>query len=269
MLPAPQSSQPTGFTTGQNRKMDERRRQLRMVVYQGDGAAIVATVEEEAGEGAVPGDALQLVGDGLCAALAQHATGADRLAASCARALRERDLDGDDDLADQLEAALGHKPTPMLRRLPVDLENLAGILEGNPIDGGGRIDLTSGEVWTAAAIDYARETGEEDEDDAEDSDRWLGVECEGSRDGYRDMERFAGTVTDPALAGRLDVALGGRGAFRRFKDVLAAHDDQLEHWYGYSEERQRGRARSWLTRAGYTPASVTASHPDPDPPPET
>ena len=29
---------------------------------------------------------------------------------------------------------------------------------------------------------------------AEDSDRWLWVDCEGSRDGYRDMERFIGTV---------------------------------------------------------------------------
>ncbi len=27
--------------------------------------------------------------------------------------------------------------------------------------------------------------------------------------------------------------------------------DELERWYALSEERQRGRARSWLTAAGY------------------
>lgn len=38
-------------------------------------------------------------------------------------------------------AALGAIPTPMLRPLPVDLEELASILEGDPVYGGGRIDL--------------------------------------------------------------------------------------------------------------------------------
>jgi hypothetical protein len=68
-------------------------------------------------------------------------------------------------------------------------------------------------------------------------------------------EWFTGTVTDPVLAGRLDVALNGRGAFRRFKDVLVAWDDELERWYRFSNERQRGRARSWLADAGYTVAA--------------
>jgi hypothetical protein len=57
----------------------------------------------------------------------------------------------------------------MLRPLPVDLEELAGVLEGDPVQGGGRIDLQSGEVWPQAAIDYAQEIGEEIEegDDAD------------------------------------------------------------------------------------------------------
>jgi hypothetical protein len=48
----------------------------------------------------------------------------------------------------------------------------------------------------------------------------LWVHCEGSRDGYRDMERFIGTVRDPGRADRLEIAISGRGAFRRFKDIL-------------------------------------------------
>ena len=50
---------------------------------------------------------------------------------------------------------------------------------------GGRADLATGEVWPAPAVDYAREIGQEDEDESDDPDKWLWVHCEGSRDGYR------------------------------------------------------------------------------------
>jgi hypothetical protein len=33
------------------------------------------------------------------------------------------------------------------------------------------------------------------------------VECVGSRQGYRDMERFIATVEDPAIVDRLDIAI--------------------------------------------------------------
>ena len=52
-------------------------------------------------------------------------------------------------------------------------------------------------------------------------------------------------------AQQLAIAIEGRGAFRRFKDVLARWPGELERWYALSEQRQRGRARSWLTEAGY------------------
>jgi len=101
-------------------------------------------------------------------------------------------------------------------------------LEGDPLSGSGRLDLNTGEVWPAAAIEYARETGEEDEDTSEDPDRWLWVRNTGSRAGYRDMAEFIDTVTDPDRADRLGIAIQGRGAFRRFKDTLARWPVELE-----------------------------------------
>lgn len=82
-------------------------------------------------------------------------------------------------------------------------------------------------------------------------DKWLWVHCEGSRDGYRDMELFIGTVRDPGRADRLEIAISGRGAFRRFKDVLDRWPGELDRWYAFSAERQHGRARAWLADAGY------------------
>jgi hypothetical protein len=77
------------------------------------------------------------------------------------------------------------------------------------------------------------------------------------------MERFIGTIADRDRADRLEIASEGEGAFRRFKDVLARWPDELERWYAFPEERQRGRARAWLAAAGYRPAPPTEPGPDP------
>ena len=171
--------------------------------------------------------------------------------------LRDRDWEGDAELAAGLEAVLGSGPMPLLRPLPVDLEELAGVLEGDPATGGGRIDLQTGDVWPQPAIEYAEETEDLDDiDDIDDEDeqRWLWVECEGSRPGYRDMELFIAELNDIDQVNQLGIAISGRGAFRRFKDQLSRWPQLLEQWYAFSEDRQRGRARAWLAAEGYASA---------------
>jgi hypothetical protein len=221
---------------------------LRSVVMRGDHAGLVATLSQAPW----PVDSLQIIGDGLLAAVRQGTAGSADLAQDCVNALRERQWAGDQELAEVLDAALGNGPTPVLRPLPVDLEELSMVLEGDPVQGGGRIDLRTGEVWPQSAIEYAEEVGEIDEDD-DDPDRWLWVECEGSHDGYRDMEWFIDDLDDPQFADRLARAISGRGAFRRFKDRLFDRPDLMTRWYAFSNDRQRGRARSWLATEGYVP----------------
>jgi hypothetical protein len=211
----------------------------------------------------MPDDALQLIGDGLQAALVDHVEGAPEVAADCVSALRDRGWSGDEELADQLAAALGTAAIPMLRPLPIDLEELTLILEGDPMHGSGRVDLHTGEVWHRAAIEYAREIGDEDDDESENADRWLWVDCEGSHAGYRDMELFIGTVDNVEQADRLEIAIQGRSAFRRFKDVLARWPHELDRWYAFSEDRQRGRARAWLADAGYRVAPLSTRRREP------
>src|ERR671924_760384 len=158
---------------------EEQRSALRAAVYRGDGPAVVELLR---GVGA-DDDALQLAGDGVIAAVMQRVDGAAELARKLVVGLRHRRWDGDGELADQLEAQLGSGPAAMLRVVPVDLEELAGILEGDPVSVGGRIDIRTGEVWPRAAIEYAVETGDEDEDTGDDPERWLAVHGEGSREG--------------------------------------------------------------------------------------
>jgi len=226
----------------------EERSQLRGALARGDGAALV----QHLGARPWPDDALQLIGDGLLVALRREVEEAAGLAGECVSALRVRGWQGDEELADALEARLGTGATRLLRPLAVDLEELAMALEGDPISGGGRIDLRTGEVWPQAALEYAKEVGEDDEvGDDDDPDRWLWVESEGSRAGYRDMEWFISDIDDPEVADRLSIAITGRGAFRRFKDVLSRWPDLMERWYGFADDRQRGRARAWLAVEGY------------------
>jgi hypothetical protein len=188
-------------------RTDRRRISLRVKVPAEDGTAVVEMTSP-----GVPENGLQAFGDWVLAALEQHADGAAEAARLMIAALRERDWEGDDALADQLDALLEGGAIPDLRPLPVDLDELAGILEGDPMYGGGRVDLATGEIWPAPAIDYAREIGQEDEDESDDPDKWLWVHCEGSRDGYRDMELFIGTVRDPGRADRMEIAISGRSA---------------------------------------------------------
>jgi hypothetical protein len=225
--------------------IDEWRTALRVEVYVGDAAGVVRTLAP-----GVSDEVLQLAGDGALVALAERVDEAGELARCCAAALRARDWEGDDELAEQLEGALGLRPVPLLRRLPVDLDELSCVLEGDPARGGGRIDLRTGEVWPQAAVDYEHETGGEDDDDP---DQWLEVLCEGSAAGYRDLEDFIDTIPDDDLAARLAHAISGQGAFGRFKDVLAHTPEQLERYYAFSDERRRGRARAWLATEGYSP----------------
>lgn len=233
----------------------ERLREFRAAVFTADGEALVSLLRA----GPWPGHALQLIGDGLLAALAQNIGGARELAERCVTDLRERDWVGDEDLVDALSASLGAGPAPLLRSLPVDLDQLVDVLEGDAVAGGGRIDLHTGEVWPEAVFEYGLESEDEGEDEnLDDGDRWLWVVSEGSRAGYRDMELFVAGVAEPDLADRLARTLEGRGAFRRFRDEMTGWPDLQDRWYVYSAERRRGRARAWLAAEGFTPAVPAA-----------
>ena len=226
-------------------------------IYRGDGPAIVTVLT---GDGR---DLLQsmpqLAGDGLLCALAQQLPAAQQLAAEVVAILRHRDWDGDAELADQLDPSSSDPDQVPLRPLRVDLEQLAAVLEGDPRDGGGRIDLTTGEVWPEVAFD------DEDEDEDEDeTSRWLWVDGNGSRASYHDMAEFITTIPDPDLADRLERAIHGKGAFGRFKNQLAHHPTAFERWFTFSAERQRGRARQWLATNGYRPAPTGHLSPDKD-----
>ncbi len=49
-----------------------------------------------------------------------------------------------------------------------------------------------------------------------------------------------------ALKEKLWIALNGKGAFRRFKDVLLNYPEKREKWFSFKDERLKKRVMEWL-----------------------
>jgi hypothetical protein len=76
--------------------------------------------------------------------------------------------------------------------------------------------------------------------------RYIRVERDDPYGDYRDMEYFVGIVEDARLRERLGDAIRGRGAFRRFKDLLARHPEIEAEWFDFKDARLQQRVSDWL-----------------------
>lgn len=86
--------------------------------------------------------------------------------------------------------------------------------------------------------------------DEVDLDRFVAIPKRESSEAYEDMVDFADTVTDAHLRDLLDVALRGKGAFRRFKDVLLGYPAERERWFRFEERRRREAIEAWAREEG-------------------
>lgn len=93
---------------------------------------------------------------------------------------------------------------------------------------------------------------------ADEIEHYLRIEPASSREQYRWMERFVSSVSDPALRERLIIAIDGKGAFRRFKDVLIAYPAERERWFSYRADLLHWHIHNWLTDHG-----IEAAEPPP------
>jgi hypothetical protein len=218
--------------------------EVRAAIAAADAARFLAAVT-----GREVDDALQQVAAGVPMALQQRREQAEPVALSLINRLTWRAGAGDEVLAEDLLARLRREPLKG-REAPVDLEMLSTELEGDlDTSSGGYIDLETGAVYGESASDPMLVGDDAAIDVEEEPHRWLRFDRIGSRDEWRDMAAFAARQRDVALRERLERAIEGKGAFRRFRDLV--HDENLvEQWYAYSTDRQMGRAREFLAHEG-------------------
>jgi hypothetical protein len=93
------------------------------------------------------------------------------------------------------------------------------------------------------------------------------IEPVSSREQYRWMERFIPMVEEGELRDQLTSAIDGKGAFRRFKDVLMTYGTERERWFAFRSERLRVFMEAWLTAHGLAPTARPVWPPDAPPEP--
>ncbi|HWP08499.1 MAG TPA: UPF0158 family protein [Polyangiaceae bacterium] len=136
-----------------------------------------------------------------------------------------------------------------LRDVPVDWEALEDAFENNAPEVHSYLHVGSGEVLRV--VDGIADP-EMHARIASDS-AYLRIEPVSSREQYRWMERFIPMVEEPNLRAQLSQAIDGKGAFRRFKDVLIAFTAERERWFAFRSERLRVFMEAWLAANAMRP----------------
>jgi hypothetical protein len=163
-----------------------------------------------------------------------------------------------------------------MKKLKVDLGELVHELElGENLELSGYLDTETGEIISmpddvmraaedsdAAAEglpDWEQELVETAESIlGDEKNRYLLIPKRESREGYEIMVAFAESVRGTGLRDMLSVALNGKGAFRRFRNILNGHPAELERWYTFKDDWMREEAVQWLIMNGIEPVQVAS-----------
>jgi hypothetical protein len=148
--------------------------------------------------------------------------------------------------SDMSGAGAGQPP----RDVPIDWEALEDAFENNAPEVHSYLHLSTGEVLRV--VDGIADP-EMHQRIASDTS-YMRIEPVSSREQYRWMERFIPMVEDKPLSDLLTQAIDGKGAFRRFKDVLMSHGAERERWFAFRSERLRVFMEAWLAAHALKPA---------------
>ena len=149
--------------------------------------------------------------------------------------------------------------------IPIDWDALETAVERNAPDTESFLDRTTGQVVTVVAGDP--EAPLRKQRVADNIHNHVRVEPASSREQYRWMERFVASVSDPTLRERLIISIDGKGAFRRFKDVLLGYPAERERWFTYRADLLHWHIHNWLKEAGVR-SSTEPPWGEAKPPPE-
>jgi hypothetical protein len=132
------------------------------------------------------------------------------------------------------------------KTLKIDLDELYDAMENSSYEVEYYLDLETGEILFVSEGMDDEETGKLKNQIEEELGRYELIPKAESYEGYRDMQAFITTVEDDHLSELLEVAINGKGAFRRFKDVLLNYPEERERWFQFKDDRMKERALEWL-----------------------
>ena len=133
---------------------------------------------------------------------------------------------------------------------PIDMDMLEAAMEDSDLTNRYFLNLVTGQV-----VFFLEDVGLSNEDEhlleeIDGSDEYVTVERIPSHEAYQWMVDFVDEMvapTDEHAAGKLSIALNGKGAFRRFKDTLHDVDDQwLQAWYRWRDKQLKAAVDEWV-----------------------
>jgi hypothetical protein len=153
-----------------------------------------------------------------------------------------------------------------MKKLKVDVEDIAMIMENQDRFGSQYyLDIETGEtVVIPEELMSVLEEGESCEGLPEwelkllpqakeifkGSERYEEIPTRPSHEAYDVMAEFSSYVEDGRMRSRLESALHGKGAFRRFKDTLREYPEVEKQWFKFKAERDKEEVKNWLESIG-------------------
>jgi hypothetical protein len=142
-----------------------------------------------------------------------------------------------------------------LQDVPVDWEALEDAFENNAPEVHSYLHVKTGEVLRV--VDGIADP--EMHSRIAMDQNYMRIDPVSSREQYRWMERFIPMVVDAHVQAKLVMAIDGKGAFRRFKDVLMSFAVERERWFAFRSERLRVFMEAWMSAHGLSPIARPAS----------
>lgn len=81
-------------------------------------------------------------------------------------------------------------------------------------------------------------------------DSYAAVETIASRIQYQWLDEFIKSVDEEDLRDRMEAAINGKGAFRRFKDILLTLPEERRRWFEFRDHKMRERIVEWVRERG-------------------
>jgi len=104
--------------------------------------------------------------------------------------------------------------------------------------------------WQKAEIEVAKNIRDNN------TERYINIPEKPTYESYNMMVDFAEGVEDELLREKLNIALDGKGAFRRFKRVIGDYPDYEKKWFTFKEIRMKEEVIEWLNTIGIKPFNI-------------
>jgi len=139
-------------------------------------------------------------------------------------------------------------------KIAIDWLELEGALENNSPELHSFLNLINGEV---IRVFRGSENSEQTLRHMENSPDFMYIEPISSREQYRWMEEYIEATPESPLKDKLNIAVDGKGAFRRFKDVLVGYPEDRERWFVQRSAKLRVHILDWLKAKNIQPLNLS------------